>query len=89
MHRQVADLQDNSGAVVVDNIEAVLVAVGNIDLALLVVDSTEAVLLVVGNTDTEAVLLAADNTDIAGDTAAVGAPSDTEDWGGSDNTAAH
>ena len=66
-HRQVADLEDNSGAVVVDNTETVPVAVDNIDI----------VLLVVGNT--EAVLLAVDNTDIAGDTAVVGAPSDTED----------
>ena len=47
LHRQVADLQDNSGVVVVDNTEAVLVAV--------------------------------DNTDIAEDTAVVGVPSDIED----------
>ena len=67
LQRQVADLQDNTGAVVVDNTETVPVAVDNIDNFL----------LVVGNT--EAVLLAVDNTDIAGDTAVVGAPSDTED----------
>ena len=62
-----ADLQDNSGVVVVDNTEAVLLVVDNIDI----------VLLVVGNT--EAVLVAVDNTDIAEDTAVDVAPSDTED----------
>ena len=85
-----ADLQDNSGVVVVDNTEAVLLVVDNIDIVLLVVGNTEAVravLLAVDNIDifllavgnTEAVLLAVDNMGIAGDTAVVGTPSDTED----------
>ena len=65
-----ADLQDNSGVVVVDNTEAVLLVVDNIDIVLLVVGNTEAV---------RAVLLAVDNMGIAEDTAVVGTPSDTED----------
>ena len=67
MHRQVADLQDNYGAVAVGNTEAVPVAVGNTEAVPVAVDNIDIVLLVVGNTD------------IAGDTAVDVAPSDTED----------
>ena len=56
LHRQVADLEDNSGAVVVDNIETV--PVDNI-----VVGNTEAVRLAVDNTDIAVVGVPSDTED--------------------------
>ena len=75
--KQVADLQDNTETVVVDNTGTVPVAVDNTGTVLLAVGNTETVLLVVGNT--EIVLLVVGNTEIAEDTAVVGVPSDIED----------